>query len=259
MTSKKTKKQKEIQQKIKKSFLQFINSFKNKNILWVLLYDICFILITGVMARATSKIMTSQLTKIGLTNAQALSPEIISQQLGAIKTLAITFLIITIIFYIILVFIYAIFRAWIWTKLMNTKPTKAFVKKFYLLNLLWITGWAIIFGLGITALNPQYYTYLIAIITIAYIHLTTIMHHSFTWEQKIKKSLGKAFITGIGKIDKFIIPYIYIIVIYIVITKVFAILPQKSRYFMMFALILAFMAWYRTYMNDIIKQIEKKR
>lgn len=252
-------KQNQFKQTIQKTFKEFLNSFKNKKILWIFCYDICLLLIALILVKGASKIMASQLERLGLTNVQTLTPEIISQQLGAIKTLAITFFIIITIFYLINIFNYSLFRTWVWTKIMNKQPTKTFVKKFFLLNLIWITGWMALFILGVTALSKEYYVYMIGIILILYIHLTTIMHHSFTWKQEIKRSIGKAFTLGLGNIGRFIIPYIYIIIIYIILTKVFVVIPLQAQYVSMFVLILLFLAWYRIYINSVIIRIQKRR
>lgn len=247
-----------MKQIIKKTFKEFLNSFKNKKILWTFCYDLCLLLVAVILAKGASKLMASQLERLGLTDVQALTPEMISQQLGSIKTLAITFFIITIIFYILSVFNYSLFRTWVWTKIMNKLPTKAFVKRFFLLNLIWITCWIALFILGITTLSQEYYKYMIAIIAILYIHLTTVLHHCFTWQQEIKKPIGKAFTIGIGHIGRFFIPYIYIIIIYIVITKAFVVVPTQAQYIGIFVVLLLFLAWYRVYMNSVISRIQKR-
>ncbi|MBN1644466.1 hypothetical protein JW851_00300 [Candidatus Woesearchaeota archaeon] len=252
------KEKKSIKQIIQRTFTEFLASFKDKNIIWVFSYDICFLLTAGILAKAASKLMSTQLARLGLTNVQSLTPEIISQQLGAIKTLAITFFIIIIIFYLLLILDYALFRAWIWTKLLNQKPTKAFVKRFFILNLIWATGWVTLFGIGATILTPEYYVYMLGIGTILYIHLTTVLHHSFAWKQEIKRAIGKAFTTGIGHTGLFFIPYIYIIIIYIILTKAFTLIPEQIQYPAIFLIIIIFMAWYRVYMNQVIKNIEKR-
>lgn len=244
---------------IKKSVIELGNSFKNKKIIWVLAYDLCFILIAGIILKASSKSMTGQLEKLGLTNMGALTPEIISQQLGAIKSLAVLFFIITLIVYLILILDYTLFRGWAWTKLLDKKPTKTYMKKFFLLNLIWVTIWTALFLLAVTTINQSYYSYLILIIAILYIHLTTVMHHCFTWQQEIKKAIGKAFTLGIGHIKYFIIPYIYIIIIYIIATKAVILIPRQSQTIAVFSFVILFMAWYKTYMNSVIKRTQKKR
>ena len=105
-----TTKQNQFKQIIQKTFKEFLNSFKNKKILWVFCYDLCLLLIAIILAKGASKIMASQLERLGLTDVQALTPEIISHQLGAIRTLAITFFIIVIIFYLLQVFNYSLFE-----------------------------------------------------------------------------------------------------------------------------------------------------
>ncbi len=250
---------------IKKSVIELGNSFKNKKIIWVLAYDLCFILIAGIILKISSTIMNWQMSKLGLQGAisgptmKTFSPEIISQQLGAIKSLAVLFFIITLIVYLILILDYTLFRGWAWTKLLDKKPTKTYMKKFFLLNLIWVTIWTALFLLAVTTINQSYYSYLILIIAILYIHLTTVMHHCFTWQQEIKKAIGKAFTLGIGHIKYFIIPYIYIIIIYIIATKAVILIPRQSQTIAVFSFVILFMAWYKTYMNSVIKRTQKKR
>ncbi|MBW2969344.1 hypothetical protein KY314_04515 [Candidatus Woesearchaeota archaeon] len=239
---------------IKQQLKELINSFKNKKIIWVLCYDILFILIAGIILKTSAMLMTGQLEKAGLTKTSSLTPEILSQQIGTLKSLAIIFFIITIIAYIILIIDYTLFRGWAWTKIFNKKPTKAYMKKFLLLNLIWITGWIILFVLLLNIINPQYYFYLIITAVILYTHLTTVMHYSYTKTNKIKTSINKAFATGIGKLNKFIIPYLFIIIFYIIFTGIITLIPKQSQAMAIFSIIILFMAWYKTYMNQIIKQ-----
>jgi len=257
MKGKKTNKNKQIKE-IKKTFNELISSLKDKKNIWVISYDLCFLLIAGIILKASSNILAKQISRLGISPT-SLGPETIARQLGAIKTLAAITIITAVITYILIIIAYSFFRGWAWTKLQNKKPTKKYITRFILLNLTWITAWTALLIITTNIVHQEYYIYLMITGTIAYIHLTTVLHHSFTYHEQIKKAISKAFTIGIGKIQQFIIPYIYIIIIYIILTKILIIIPIKARTIATTAVIILFLAWYKTYMNRTITRAQKKR
>jgi len=92
---------------------------------------------------------------------------------------------------------------------------------------------------------------------ILYIHLTSILHYTFTKDLRIGNALKQAFATGIGQIKQFLLPYAYIVLVYFVLLQVFWIVPKTTN-FMMFAsllFIVFYLAWYRLYLSQVLKRI----
>jgi hypothetical protein len=253
MKTKKTIKQ------IQKSLKEIGQSLRDyKKIGQIIFYDVCFILIIAILTQIATKITTTQIQKMGLLDLGTLSPETIAPHLATIKSFAKIFLAVVVIYYLLVIINYTLFRGLIWTRLMNKKINKKYLTRFLGLNLIWCTGWIALILIGVNVVNKAYYPYLIIGGAILYTHLTTVMHHSFTYKNEIKRSLRKTFSTGIGKIYQFIGPYIYIVLIYIILARAVLLIPYQQQAIGIIITIIC-MAGYRAYINRVITRIEKKK
>ena len=251
--------------KIKEAFLktlkELILSFKEKKIIWAFIYDACFILIAGIILKTASKLLLQRMNALGIT--QVKTADMMVQNMSVMKEFMYTAVITGIILYLLLLIIYTISRGLIWAKIMDLKLTKKYFLKFGLLSAVWITGWILAFALLVTITNQQYYKWIMIIMGISYIHLTTVLHHAFSHRNEIGSAAQKAFSTGLGKIHKLILPYIYIIIIFILVEQILKIImqipaSQQTIQITGIALIILFLAWYKTYLNNAIISIEKK-
>jgi len=244
------------------SFKELLLSFKEKKIIWTFIYDAVFILIAGIILRIASQILMSRINTLGI--AQATTPELMVQNMAVMKQFMYTATITAIIVYILIILVYTISRGLIWTKIMEKQPTKKYLLKLGLLSLIWTTGWIVVFSVLVTISNQQYYKWIMIVLGITYIYLTTILHHSFTYKNTIGSAVQKAFAIGLGKIHRLILPYIYIIIIFIAIGQIlniptrmtYGITATKTAGMIGITVLLLFAAWYRTYINKKIKQIE---
>lgn len=256
----KTTKINKIQETFLKTIKELILSFKEKKIIWAFVYDVCFILIAGIILKTASKLLLQRMNALGIL--QAKTPEMLVQNMGVMQQFMYTTIITAIILYLVLLVIYTISRGLIWAKIMNLKPTKKYFLKFGLLSLVWITGWLLAFTLLVTITNQQYYKWIMIIMGIAYIHLTTVLHHAFSYKNEIGTAVQKAFSTGIGRIHQLIFPYIYIIIIFILTEQILTRTMQipvsiQVMQIIGIALILLFLAWHKTYLNKAIIKLEK--
>jgi len=251
-----------LKETIVKSFKELLLSFKEKKIIWAFIYDAVFILIAGIILKTASQILMGRINALGIS--QTATPELMVQNMAVMKQFMYTATVTAIIVYIILILVYTISRGLIWAKIMDRQLTKKYLLKFGLLSLIWITGWIAVFSVIVTISNQQYYKWIMIVLGISYLHLTTILHHSFTYKNTIGSAVQKAFAIGIGKINKLILPYIYIIIIFIVVGQIMNI-PTRMTYGITatqtigvigIVVLLLFAAWYRTYINKKIKQIE---
>ncbi len=251
-------------QKLKETFLKTLKeltlSFRNKRIIWAFIYDVIFILIAGILLKTASKVLLQKMNALGISPAT--TPAAIAQNIGAMKEFMYIVSITTIILYLLILAVYAVSRGLIWAKIMDMKLTKKYFLKFGLLSLIWITGWILTFALLVTITNQQYYKWIMIVLGIAYIHLTTVLHHAFSYRNEIGGAAQKAFSIGIGRIHKLILPYIYIIIIFILIEQILTLImqiamPQTAIQAVGIGAVLLFLAWYKTYLNKAIISIEK--
>lgn len=249
-----------IKETILKSLKELLHSFKEKKIILAFIYDAVFILVAGIILKAASQILLKRMNALGIT--QATTPELMVQNMALMKQFMYTTGITAILLYIVLLAAYTISRGMIWTKIQDKQLTKKYLLKFGLLNLVWIPAWILAFALLITITNQEYYKWIMIVLGIAYIHLTTILHHTFTHKNEIGNAVQKAFSTGLGRIHKIILQYIYIIIIFIAIGQILSIATQAAygkisitaSSTIGIAVLVLFLAWYRTYLSKTISK-----
>lgn len=230
-------------------FRQFILTFKKipeKKYFLITLYDtlswfglfFATYTIGTVMARQTEKIM----------------PGIMMGGPGGIAAL----LAMTVAYFVVLlsvsVIIYSAFKGLIWLTILDKKIEWRYFTKFSLLNAIWLALWiipALVIALG---LKPDYFLPVVIAAAIIGIHLTAIMQYSFTKKQAVLSSLGNTFKIGIGKIKKFLLPYSYMVIVYMILLNIFWVIPKAQNIltFAMILILMFYMAWYRQYIAVLL-------
>ena len=106
---------------------------------------------------------------------------------------------------------------------------------------------------------PMYFLHVGTIVTIIYIHLSTVLQYSFTKKQKIGYSIKNAFKVGFGKIKHFLLPYSYAIVVYFIGLQVFWFIPEEPRIITFVSVLLAtlMISWFRLYASKILSKLHK--
>ncbi len=243
----------------------FLNSLKlKKNILYVILLDLLCICATFVLSLfyslATSKIAAS-LQNLDLANIAAMGAEGL-EQYAALKGAMYLFLIYSAILFILILLAYSLFQGLIWNTVLKKRFTWKYFGKFSLLNLIWVLAWLIISILLLFILKDAVIILVILTYVLLFVmfYLTTILYVMFTKKRKMWQSIKDTF--NIGKrVHLFILPYLLVLGLFIVLNLVliiFSLLPQQIYMFINLIILLAFFAWFRFYISDVIMKVGKK-
>ncbi len=157
-------------------------------------------------------------------------------------------------FYIVAIVVYTLSRGLIWLALLAKKPELRFFARFWLVNMAWCTAWTALALFFMISMKPATGTPVIILIVLLYAHLTTALHYSYTKSREMKKSFLEAFSKGLGKFGAFIQPYCYMLVVYVIISQIMRLVTGKFALAVIFIFYFMFMAWYRVYMRNILRQ-----
>jgi len=155
--------------------------------------------------------------------------------------------------------IYAISRSFIWTTIAKQKINKKFVLKFVGLNALWWLIWLPIFLIALIGSkeSPETTKQAIGLLLTLSFYFTPIVHTLYMKKHLIGHSLGNGIAWGIAKIHRFIIPYTYIFIAYVILYQVYRIAentPWIKPASILFVVL--FIAWVRTYVYEIVKEFK---
>ncbi len=248
----------------KAMFDLFIQTFQNwKTIIITALYDAIFwLLIFGavyflkwkVELKVAATQASSTLSREGLTN-----PELAHQTAQALQGFVhyiFTSAAIALVFAFI---IYTLSRSLIWATIAKQKVNKKFVLKFTALNAFWWIIWVPIFLLTVIGSKESPTTTKQAIgvfLTLAF-YFTPIVHTLYMKKRLIGHALGNGIAWGIAKIHRFIIPYTFIFIAYVILYQIYRIAentPWIKPASILFVVL--FIAWVRTYVYEIVKEFK---
>ncbi|MDP6548181.1 MAG: hypothetical protein QF917_04465 [Candidatus Woesearchaeota archaeon] len=244
---------------IKQNYSNFINSLGNINlkIFIILILDILFyytlmqtgrFLITQIQKKSTNIDLSQNLLELSQQNA--------AQLLSSLRGFFF-FIIISLILFVIAVIInWSIIKGIIWNLTGNNKPSLKFMKKFLLLNFIWLPIWTVIFLLIAFGIKQEAAPIFMIIAFILAIYLTNILYPLFLADNKIT-NIKKSLRLGFKKIHYFIIPYIIIIVFFLILSKIYSIatLGININPNVSYALIIIYIAWVRYYMIEVVDSI----
>lgn len=154
---------------------------------------------------------------------------------------------------------YVLFQGLAWFTVMHKKPTVKSIGKFYLANLGWCFGWGILMWFVIAGLRSGFAATAIIVLMCLSLHLTALMQHGFISGMGVRHAMGFAFSTGIGKIHTFIIPYVLAVLLFLIWSQVWRLIPLTQAtgfaYVALVCLIFApFLAWYKFYLHRLLTQ-----
>lgn len=242
----------------KEQFKEFINSLRlKKEYAWIMFIDamcwvLCALLSFGLYAFLKSNI--EKLRTIPLETS--LNPAMLSAYNDVLQSFFINAIIALVVFYLLALIAYSISRGMIWLVLLKKQARTQFFMRLGLLNLIWCTIWVFIAGFFFATMKSSLAIIaLFAIIAILYIHLTTVLHYSYTKNNTFRDAFKDAFGIGIGSLARFVQPYCYIFIIYALLSQIPWIMQGKMQVAITYVLLFAFMAWYRIYMRNTLRRI----
>ncbi len=246
--------------------MQFIQSFKDikKPFLWVMLYDFLFISLFGLCGFVVSTRISSRLkevvsydfSKLQMDPLNAVEAE---QMLGLVKGFMIYYIIALLVLGIIFILLWSLFKSLAWSKVADKGFSLRYFNRFTLLSIIfWVV--AFVFSVFIFVTIDTGYAVLYALLLgSVFFYLNTILSYTFVSKQRLGKSFGSIIDVGLRKIHHFILPYIFVMVVGIVLLiiiyfvgkiGVFALgIVVFSIFFIMFT------AWYKFYISKVIESV----
>ncbi|MBW2980824.1 hypothetical protein KY360_05400 [Candidatus Woesearchaeota archaeon] len=162
---------------------------------------------------------------------------------------------------IVLVLVSAVLRSLVWSQILRIKVDKHYLKRFFLLKVLWSLAWLLVIALGFLLFKPKVSVWILIVTSVIYVHFTVILHSLF---DKRKANLGlikSAFLIGLKKIYLLIVPYIVAgAVFYFLGSSCYLAYLLKKKVVLMSIyaiLFIVFSGWVRLYISMILKKAEK--
>ncbi len=203
------------------------------------------------------KAASAQASTVLDKSAMIANPSLISQNITEVRAL----LALIIIGGIVLVFFnlitYTLSRGFIWTSIAHKKLTKPFLKKFFLLNLFWWLIWIPLAILLALANKQAAQANIVFLLFLAYF-FTPILHTLFISGRKIGDSISNAFAIGISRLFRFIVPYTYAFVLYLILYQLFRFVQtsgSKTVFAVSLLFVVLYISWLRTYLYGVIKKL----
>ena len=268
------KTKKEIKKnKIKNSL--FVKSFKelDKKLIYTIILDILFyVVLLGIVVFTFASLKWNfeavkeaipTLTYI-LGDVENIATEDAAQKLTELNAaffiaIARTILILLVIF-IVSLMAGIFFKALIWTRILHKKLDIHFYRRFTLLNMLWIVPWALAIVILLFAIKSMFVFFYIILIIFLFLHFTNILYVLFEKKKKFSIILKETFMLGTGKIHHFILPYVWVALLFFLLVNILGLLsflPWRI-YVMLFILALfLYFAWVRIYISKIISNLAK--
>lgn len=159
------------------------------------------------------------------------------------------------VFWLAVLVVYSLSRGLIWRTLARGTFRARFFLRFALLNLCWCTAWLALVLVALLTMQPLAGAIAFIVLLFAYVHVTTVLHARYAKSEKAGESVREAFGTGLGALGRFISPYAYVFLVYVIIAQVQRLIPNAAGLVVTFLLFIGFMAWYRTFMTAVLRHI----
>lgn len=231
-----------------------VNSFKNKNILLVLLMNLLFVIINIIFVGIIKVISQPQIEKIDIINLSRVLSQNEAQLEGIINTLrgfVIFAVLMGILFILLLIINWSLCQGIIYNILLKKGFNFKYFERFLLLNIVWLIPWWI---LGFVLLFGGKIGFLITpimVLLLLFLHFSFILYILFTENNKIKQILQSLKI-GITKMHYFILPYIIIVIMFIIISQLNLL---KLPFFIIGLVYLLFFSWVQNYTKEVILEL----
>ena len=249
---------------LKESFKSF-----DAKVIFIVLYDLIFYSSFLFLIFLFSRILQNraiELQKIPMDNIMQLPQEELKRIVSHTEGLLLTIILGLIIFFILLFIAMCIFKGLIWIKTLDKRPTKDFLIKFTVLNLLWFSAWIIPFFILSLLLKKGLIAPLVIILFFSLIHFTAVLYASFaekahkktTFKELYLKYIKQAFKLGTTKFHLFIIPYIILFFIFMISMQLYwlySFTSENIQSIITILIMITFFAWYRIYFSKIVKSI----
>ncbi len=220
---------------------------------WLFIFGAVYFLQWRVMTKMAIAQAQSSLTQEGMQN-----PVLASQTANALEGF-VYFIFISAALALLFGFIvYVISRALIWTTITQQKINKKFLIKFTGLNACWWLVWLPLFALLMIGMSKQPYSKeAITVMLFIAAYFSPITHTLYMKTHKIGYSIGNGIAWGIARVHRFIVPYSYAFVTYVILYQLYR-LAQTTSWIkpVSIVFVILFIAWLRIYIYEIVKEFK---
>lgn len=254
-------------------FQTWVSSFKEINIqlLFVIILDLVFLALSYLAIYASSQILTQQALMLQGISMDSLELQQTEAAVTSFNHFLYSLLILLIAFIIFMLLNWSFSRYCIWNLILHGRIQLKKFWKFVLANFIWFLIWLVplIFALYpifvMVKLKmqlekpPLFPLIALGIIIVAILHFTYLYFIGFIREQKIGKALAFAFKAGTVKIRFLLLPYLIMIVGFVILSIIsyplkFA--SDKVSIAVSLILMLAYNSWIRFYLSKTVVAIK---
>jgi hypothetical protein len=214
--------------------------------------------VNEVMTKQALKLQGIQLESIGMG-------EETKQALQSLNRFVITLVITMVIYLIYSLSVWSFSRYLIWNLVVKGKFVLKKTGKFILANFIWAVIWFIpliiimypMFWLVRTAqvdTIPKFSLFLLGLLSLLILHFTWLYYMGFIKHKKIRDALIYSFKSGTLEIKRFIIPYLFIFLVFVVLSLIlFPLKAIPERIYVVISLIflLVYSGWVRFYLSEV--------
>ncbi|MBI4145095.1 hypothetical protein HY493_02710 [Candidatus Woesearchaeota archaeon] len=233
----------------------FIGTFKLKmSFMLVLAYEVLFFLAVAGFSMLLKKWLISIGTKYSSISAFLVTPE----NAAMVKGFFFDSIVAGLGFVVLCYVAYVILQAFSWRAVVGETPSTKFILRFAGLNVIWLVPWLLIAWFFIAGLKGNYAAGGLTALVILFTHLTLIMQHASAHDNKrVKESVVTAFTVGFGRLHKFIVPYLFATILFIVWSQLWRLIPQVTTMgfaavLLLCAIFAPFTAWLKFYIHKLL-------
>jgi hypothetical protein len=238
----------------RKHWQDFLASFKvGKDFALVMLFDALFWAAFAILVLVLAQALRAPFAQLGTIPTTQLTLGTVGAAVETIDYFFTYTIVAIVIFWLALILAYSASRGLIWLALLGKPVQVKFLARFALLTLGWATAWLLVLIFFLTSTVETVMPYAFIALMVLYAHLTTILHCNYTKHRAMGQAVKDAFATGFGKILRFAHPYCYFFVLYVIVNQVQKLATGKATTPVIFLLFIAYMAWYRVSMRNILR------
>lgn len=242
----------------KKHWDEFLNSLKlGKEFVLIMLYDILFWALLAVLTLILANVLRTPYEQLKLVQfgGESVSLGNLQAYNAIIENFFTATIIAIIVFWVLAILAYSLSRGLIWLTLLEKPAQQPYFMRLSLLNIVWCTVWVALAVFFMATMQQPIGAYVFLILLILYAHLTSVLHYSYTKMRAFGRAIKDAFGVGLGKLGRFAHAYCYLFVVYVILSQFQRIATGTSELLVTFIIFLVFMAWYRTYLRNILRHI----
>lgn len=226
------------------------------NIFLIIILDALFYFLSGYLIIFWLSRIQAKMAAFNLpSDIIALGPERAQQLLNEVKSFYFLIIFSFILLVISIIFLASILKGMIWAKTAKTKISFALISKFLGLNLIWMGFWFVLVFLIALFVTPASAAMFMLITISLGLYFTNTLYTLFMKNQKLR-SIFNAIKLNITKIHLFLLPYIFISLLFFIIIRISNFFKFRYSTIVLFFIVIIFAAIIRYYVSTLVLEIE---